>query len=289
MGLFRHKQPAPESPVVIQPEPTEVPAQVPAVDDQNQEHFFDEYFREELRNRGRWYFEKILNENAKLFKQDLDATIATLSQELKDHAEKRLNDEVTAYAASLKAAQEKALSSLEESASKLAGEQHELTESLNKSVQEQQASLVNILQDVQTKAQQSLEGSLRSLNEQQTHLAESLKKNITSQEALLINALEDNRQRISAMQDAQDTATQALNRTVQAMQDQQQQLATALEQAVTIQKETLIKTFENNMAQVIEHYLTEAMGDQYELKDQLPGIVQQLEANKQTIVDDMRL
>jgi hypothetical protein len=25
--------------------------------------FFDEYFREELRNRARWYFENIINEN----------------------------------------------------------------------------------------------------------------------------------------------------------------------------------------------------------------------------------
>ena len=31
-------------------------------------HFLDENFREELRNHGRLYFEKVINENAKLFK-----------------------------------------------------------------------------------------------------------------------------------------------------------------------------------------------------------------------------
>ncbi len=36
-----------------------------------EEHFFDEYFREELRNHGRWYFEKVINENGELFKREI--------------------------------------------------------------------------------------------------------------------------------------------------------------------------------------------------------------------------
>ena len=43
------------------------------------------------------------------------------------------------------------------------------------------------------------------------------------------------------------------------------------------------------MARIIEHYLLEALGDQYDLKAQLPAIIQQLETNKQAIVDDMKL
>ena len=47
MGLFHHKQSKKDS----------------GADDENQDQFFDEYFREELRNRGRWYFEKVITEN----------------------------------------------------------------------------------------------------------------------------------------------------------------------------------------------------------------------------------
>ena len=43
------------------------------------------------------------------------------------------------------------------------------------------------------------------------------------------------------------------------------------------------------MAQVVEHYLLGALGDQYDVKAQLPSIIKQLEDNKQVIVDDMKL
>ena len=37
----------------------------------NAEHIFDDQFREELRNRGRLHFEKIIGENAMFLQQDL--------------------------------------------------------------------------------------------------------------------------------------------------------------------------------------------------------------------------
>jgi hypothetical protein len=40
---------------------------------------------------------------------------------------------------------------------------------------------------------------------------------------------------------------------------------------------------------VVEHYLVGALGDQYDLKTQLPSILASLEENKQTIVDDVKL
>jgi hypothetical protein len=43
------------------------------------------------------------------------------------------------------------------------------------------------------------------------------------------------------------------------------------------------------MAQIVEHYLLGALGDQFDMKAQLPSILQQLEENKQAIVDDMKL
>jgi hypothetical protein len=50
-----------------------------------------------------------------------------------------------------------------------------------------------------------------------------------------------------------------------------------------------MQTYEENMAKIIEHYVLEALGDQFDLKAQLPYIVAQMEANKQNMAEDMRL
>src|SRR5579875_900507 len=46
-------------------------------------HLFNKEFREELRNRGRLRFEKIIDENAMFLKQDLDMTISQLNEYMK--------------------------------------------------------------------------------------------------------------------------------------------------------------------------------------------------------------
>lgn len=43
------------------------------------------------------------------------------------------------------------------------------------------------------------------------------------------------------------------------------------------------------MARIVENYLVAAIGEQYNLKSQLPSIIKQLEENKQAIVDDIKL
>ena len=110
MGLFQHKQ---------QPAHQDDDGSAVAA-----EQFFDEYFREELRNRGRWHFENVINENAALFKKELDATIAqvnvdlkehitqqldaglkTVSDDLKEYATKQLDAQVAQYTTSMKTAQ----------------------------------------------------------------------------------------------------------------------------------------------------------------------------------------
>ncbi len=53
-------------------------------------HFFDDYFREDLRNRGREYFEKAIDDNVLLFKKDLDTTVAKINTELHERVETQL-------------------------------------------------------------------------------------------------------------------------------------------------------------------------------------------------------
>lgn len=152
---------------------------------------FNKEFHEELRNRGRLHFEKIVSENAMFLKQDLDMTIAQMNEYLKKEITGKLDEEFAAYTKAMKEAQELALSSLQKSAT--------------------------------------------AVEEQRQLMVETLKKDVEAKEALLV------------------------------------------------------KTYEENMAKIVEHYLLEALGDQFDLKSQLPFIISQMEANKEKIVEDMRL
>ncbi len=152
---------------------------------------FNKEFHEELRNRGRLHFEKIVSENAMFLKQDLDMTIAQMNEYLKKEISGKLDQEFADYEKAMKEAQELAINSLQKSAT--------------------------------------------AVEEQRLLMVETLKKDVAEKEALLI------------------------------------------------------KTYEENMAKIVEHYILESLGDQFDLKSQLPFIISQMEANKQKIVDDMRL
>ena len=154
-------------------------------------HLFNKEFREELRNRGRLRFEKIIDENAMFLKQDLDLTISQLNEYMKKEIAAKLDTEFEAYAKAMKEAQELALSSLQKTA-----------------------------QDVE---------------QQRVQLADALKKDVAEREA------------------------------------------------------SMLKVYEENMAKIIEHYVLLSLGDQFDLKAQLPYIIKQMETNKQNIIEDMRL
>lgn len=155
------------------------------------DHLFNKEFREELRNRGRLRFEKIIDENAMFLKQDLDLTIAQLNDYMKKEISKNLNEEFAAYAKGMHEAQELAINSLKATAAEVDQERVALSEALQKDVDERKA--------------------------------------------------------------------------------------------------VLITQYEQNMAQIVEHYVLAALGEQFELKAQLPYIIKQLEANKEDIVGDMKL
>jgi hypothetical protein len=90
------------------------------------------------------------------------------------------------------------------------------------------------------------------------------------------------------MQEAQELALGALQKTASEIDAQRAQLTEALKQEVANQEAAMIAVYEQNMAQIIEHYLLEALGEQLDLKAQLPYIISQMEANKDQIIEDMR-
>ena len=154
-------------------------------------HLFNKEFREELRNRGRLRFEKIIDENAAFLKQDLDATTVRLNEYMEKQISAKLDTEFAAYAGAMQQAQQLALSTLQKTAA-----------------------------DVEA---------------QRVALADSLRKDVSEREA------------------------------------------------------ALLKVYEENMAKIVEHYVLQTLGDQFDLKAQMPYIIRQMEQNKQAIMEDMRL
>jgi len=229
-----------------------------------EEHFFDEYFREELRNHGRWYFEKVINENGELFKRDLEETIKQVNIELKEHVTAQLDEAIKQV-------------------------NTELKEHVTKQLEDQFVEYSKSLKSAQDDALKSVVESSKKLQEQHEKLRTELEKNVNDQQDILHAAFDENKAQITAMKDAQEAALKWLNQSAQAMHDQYQQMTSTLQKNVTDQENMLVDSFEDRMAAVVEQYLLGALGDQYDIKAQMPAIIRQLEENKQAIADDLKL
>lgn len=250
MGLFQHKMPANNS------GDTEV--------SDSEQHFFDEYFREELRNHGRWYFEKIISENGSAFKKDLDATVERVNSEAKEYLTKQIDIMLERI-----------------------GEN--LTTHVTSKMDEQISQHNKAIKEAQDKALEEIHDSVTSLREQHKSFTEKLEKNVAEQEERTTSAIAQYDARMTAMKEAQDAAIESINQSTQTLKERQQEMAERLEANVTKQESMLVDAFQENMARTVEHYLLDALGDQYDLKAQLPAIIKQLEENKQAIMDDVRL
>lgn len=81
--------------------------------DAGAEHIFDESFREELRNRGRLHFEKVLGENAMFLQQDLRQTTTQLNEYMRSEISRTLQEEFKNYQQSIADAKQLAIGSIE--------------------------------------------------------------------------------------------------------------------------------------------------------------------------------
>ncbi len=154
------------------------------------EHIFNDEFREELRNRGRLHFEKIIGENAMFLQQDLRLTTSQLNEYMKQEITRTLQEEFSKY-----------------------------------------------------------------------------EESIT---------------------DAKKLAVESIQKTQETIEQQRQILGEQLEQQVAAEKSRLIGRFEQNMADIINHYVLAAIGNQIDLNDQLEYILNDLEENKKAIVEDIQ-
>lgn len=154
------------------------------------EHIFNKEFREELRNRGRLHFEKILGENAMFLQQDLRLTTSELNEYMKDEISKDLKEAFANYQ--------------------------------------------------------------------------------------------------SAITDAKQLAVESIQKTKTAVDEERQTLVGQLEKDVADEKARRIRQFDTHMAEVVNHYVLTAIGNQIDLNNQLEYILSELEENKQAIVEDIK-
>ncbi len=166
------------------------PDSIEAAAEQDVEHIFNEDFREELRNRGRLHFEKIIGENAMFLQQDLRLTTSQLNEYMKTEISSKLKTEFDKYEQSI--------------------------------------------------------------------------------------------------MDAKQLAIESIQKTNAAIDEQRQVLGVQVQQEISLEKQQMLKRFEENMADIVNHYVLAAIGNQIDLNSQLEYILGDLEANKQAILEDIR-
>ncbi|MDN5819231.1 MAG: hypothetical protein L0H36_00790 [bacterium] len=208
------------------------------------QRFFDGYFQE-LRSRGRKYFENVIEQKVNSFKKDLDASTEKSEQKLKDYVVEKVDQQI--------------------------GENY------------------LAIGEVQARTMESMQAGAKDLEQRYQSLSHSLENAIAKQSNMLEATTSEHQAQLATLKQAQDKALETLTSSVDALGQQQQRLAETLEQNASKQQQLLIDAFQDNMARVIEHYLRQALGDQYDIKKQLPTIIQHMEANKQAIQDDISL
>lgn len=106
------------------------------------EHIFNDEFREELRNRGRLHFEKIIGENAMFLQQDLRQTTTQLNDYMRSEITRTLQDEFKKYEQSITDAKQIALDSIEKTITTIEQQRAFLQQQLQTQSEAQKAQVV---------------------------------------------------------------------------------------------------------------------------------------------------
>jgi hypothetical protein len=104
---------------------------------------FNDSFREELRNRGRLHFEKVISENALFLQQDLRLTTSELNTFMKDEIQKVLKDEFSKYEASITSARDIALESIKKAQEVIDQQRTQLEQQMNEQAAEEKQRLID--------------------------------------------------------------------------------------------------------------------------------------------------
>lgn len=106
------------------------------------EHIFNNEFREELRNRGRLHFEKIIGENAMFLQQDLRLTTSQLNDYMKEEITRTLQEEFSKYEKSITDAKQLAIDSIEKTKTAIEQQREILSQELRREVDAERTRLI---------------------------------------------------------------------------------------------------------------------------------------------------
>jgi CRISPR/Cas system CSM-associated protein Csm2 small subunit len=106
---------------------------------QDVEHIFNDEFREELRNRGRLHFEKIITDNAMFLQQDLRLTTSQVNEFMKDEITRTLKEEFGRYEESINDAKQLAIESIEKTRTTIEQQRELLTQQLTEQLAAEKA------------------------------------------------------------------------------------------------------------------------------------------------------
>ena len=107
------------------------------------ERIFNDEFREELRNRGRLHFEKIINDNAMFLQQDLQLTASNLNEFMQDEIKKVLKEEFAKYEQSIEGAKEVAIQSIQKTQKLLEDHRQAMSKQLQAEVEKEKQAQVH--------------------------------------------------------------------------------------------------------------------------------------------------
>jgi hypothetical protein len=140
------KPPKPDKPTPAQPakvdESSVNRAEVIEKSKADVEHIFNEEFREELRNRGRLHFEKVIGENAMFLQQDMRETTTQLNEYMRTQIMRTLQDEFKKYEQSISDAKAIALESIGKTVATIEQQRHFLETQLQAQSEAQKARII---------------------------------------------------------------------------------------------------------------------------------------------------
>lgn len=93
----------------------------------------------------------------------------------------------------------------------------------------------------------------------------------------------------ASIKDAQQLAMDSIQKTQSAVEQQREVMNDQLNNEIAAEKQRIIARFNDNMAEVVNHYVLAAVGSQINLEDQLDFILGEMEQNKQAIIEDIKL
>lgn len=106
------------------------------------ENIFNNEFREELRNRGRLHFEKIIGENAMFLQQDLRLTTSQLNEYMKQEITKSLQEAFAKYEESISDAKQLAVDSISKTQEAVELQRQAMGQQLQIEVDKEKAQIV---------------------------------------------------------------------------------------------------------------------------------------------------